>query len=75
MEWFVKMGWVYVPISIIGWLITAFTFLICGWVFYVIDRHSHSASDTLWNFLPYVVSFFTIRNWIASNTSVDNKKM
>lgn len=66
---FKKIGWVYVPMNAIGWLITALTFLLCGWVFFVIDRHSHSVSDTLWNFLPYAVSFFTIRHWVASNTS------
>ncbi len=69
LKWFKKIGWIHTPVSFAGWLITVFTFLICAWVLYVIDRHSHSVSDTLWNFLPYLVSFFTIRYWIASNTA------
>lgn len=38
-----------------------------------VDRHSHSASDTLYGIFPYFVSVFTILFWIASNTSVYNK--
>ncbi|CAN5461099.1 hypothetical protein BH10BAC1_BH10BAC1_09570 [soil metagenome] len=74
MEWFAKIGWVYMPINIMGWLITAFTFLICSWVFYLIDIHSHSVSDIFSNVFPYAVSFFTVRHWIASNTCADTKK-
>jgi len=38
-------------------------------VFVAVDRHSHSASDTLYGIFPYVVPCLIVLYWIASKTS------
>jgi hypothetical protein len=42
--------------------------LLCINVFVVIDRHSHSVSDTLYGVFPYFASSFLLLNWLASRT-------
>ena len=51
--WFRPWGWVHRPVSWQG----------------VVDRHSHSASDTLYGIFPYVVPCLMLLNWVASKTS------
>jgi hypothetical protein len=67
--WFKPIGWIYYPVSIIGWVITIITFLLCVKFFIAEDRISHSASDTLINFFSYGALFLIIAGWIASKTS------
>ena len=67
--WFKKVGWIYIPTSVIGTIITLFVFIFCVTVFTAVDRNSHSVSDTLYGIFPYFVSAFTILFWIAGNTS------
>ncbi len=69
LNWFKKLGVVFVPISLIGVILYLVTFGFCTTVFLAIDRHSHSNSDTLYGIFPYFVSAFTILYWIAANTS------
>lgn len=69
MIWFKKYGWIYRPVSLIGWIITLGTIVICIQVFLAVDAHSHSVSDTFYGVLPYIVSYLIIAGWIASNTS------
>ena len=73
-HWFRKVGWVYVPISGRGAIMTLCTVFFCITVFIAVDRHSHSASDTLYGISPYFVPAFTILFWIASNTSFPEKE-
>ncbi len=71
--WFKKIGWIYVPITVIGILISLCVVFFCVTVFIAVDRHSHSVSDTLYGIFPFFVSAFTILFWIASNTSERKK--
>jgi hypothetical protein len=57
--WFRYWGWVYRPV----------TLLFCGQVFVAIDRHSHSASDTLYGIFPYFICAFVVLGWVAAHTS------
>jgi hypothetical protein len=66
--WFQKFGWVYRPASLAGWVVLFVTLGLCVWVFVVVDRRSHSASDTLIGVFPYTSLFLIIAGWIASNT-------
>jgi putative effector of murein hydrolase LrgA (UPF0299 family) len=66
---FKKYSWFYIPSSVAGFLIAFITITLNIWFFLAIDRSSHSVSDTLINFFPYCVSFWTVYGWIASNTS------
>jgi hypothetical protein len=67
--WFRRWGWIHVPVSVAG--IVAGLLLVAFWVqvFVAIDRHSHSASDTLYGIFPYVVPGFLLYEWLASRTS------
>ncbi|HEY2585340.1 MAG TPA: hypothetical protein VGI81_06205 [Tepidisphaeraceae bacterium] len=68
LRWFRRFGWVYRPVSAIGWGITIITAALIVNVFLAVDRHSHSASDTLWGVFPYAVCFLVLANWVASHT-------
>jgi len=70
-RWFRRFGWLYRPISPMGWLITLLAFTLTVNVFLAIDRHSHSASDTLYGVFPYAALFAIITIWIASHTSAE----
>ncbi len=67
--WFKPWGWVFLPVTWQGWGGLILTLLFCAQVFVAVDRHSHSASDTLYGIFPYVVPAFGILGWVASHTS------
>jgi hypothetical protein len=69
---FKKWGWIYLPIAWPAWAAAAFTLLFSVQVFVAVDRHSHSASDTLYGIFPYVVPAFGILGWVASRTTKKN---
>lgn len=71
MRLFKKRGWIYVPVHILGWMVTIVISLIAMFFFLAIDKHSHSASDTLIGFLPYGTSLAAIYFFIAINTSTN----
>jgi hypothetical protein len=68
-SWFRSWGWIYRPVSWQGWALLVVTIAFCAQVFVATDRHSHSASDTLYEVFPYFVPAFGILGWIASHTS------
>jgi peptidoglycan/LPS O-acetylase OafA/YrhL len=67
--WFRQWGWIYLPTSWPGAIVTVV--LLAFWVnvFLAVDRHSHSASDTLYGIFPYVVCSLAIAMWVAHKTS------
>lgn len=46
-HWFTPWGWIYRPIAWPGVALVAIALAFCVQVFIAVDRHSHSASDTL----------------------------
>ncbi|HKS95142.1 MAG TPA: hypothetical protein VJV74_03300 [Terriglobia bacterium] len=68
-NWFREWGWIYFPTSWQGWTGLVLTMAFCVQVFLAVDRHSHSASDTLYGIFPYVVPAFGVLGWVASRTS------
>ena len=68
-RWFVSWGWIYRPVSWAGLAATVLASAFCVQVFLAVDRHSHSASDTLYGIFPYVVPCLMILNWVASKTA------
>ena len=75
MKLFKKAGWIYFPTSITGAIISLGAIGSNIWFFLVIDRNSHSASDTLISLLPYMVSIWVIYGFIASNCSDNAQKI
>jgi len=69
MKLFTRVGWFYVPSSILGLVVWALAVLFCVTVFVAIDRHSHSASDTLYGVFPYAVCSFLLVDWVGRRSS------
>ena len=69
LNWYRPWGWLYRPVSFVGWLVLVATLAFCINVFLAIDQHSHSASDTLYGVFPYFACSFMLLNWLASKTS------
>lgn len=66
--WFRAWGLIYLPVSWQGVVVTAL--LLAFWVntFLAVDRHSHSASDTLYGIFPFYVCSLVVAGWIAYKT-------
>lgn len=69
LTWFKRLGWLYYPSSWQGVVLSFLAMAFCGQVFLAIDRHSHSASDTLYGVFPYFACCFLLLNWVAQNCS------
>lgn len=67
--WFKRLGWFYYPTSWQGILLSLAALAFCVQVFLAVDRHSHSASDTLYRIFPYFACCFLLLNWVAQNRS------
>lgn len=68
-RWFKRAGWVYVPVGASGVAAYLLAAAFCVNVFWAVDRHSHSASDTLYGVFPYFVCAFLLLDWLGRNTS------
>jgi hypothetical protein len=68
-QWFKRLGWFYLPVSLPGAIITLAALAFCVQVFVAVDRHSHSVSDTLYGVFPFFASFFLLFDWVAGRTS------
>lgn len=70
---FKKLGWIYAPVSIAGWLITVIYLAVCVYTLVSIDMKYNSLKDSLIRFFPYLISFTVVFFWIAGNTSGKNQ--
>lgn len=68
MQWFRPMGLLFRPASIAGWLLILIALAFCVQVFITVDRHSHSASDTLYGIFPFWAPTFLALAWVADRT-------
>ncbi|HEY5490326.1 MAG TPA: hypothetical protein VIK25_03945 [Gemmatimonadaceae bacterium] len=69
MPWFRRIGWFHVPVSIPGAVVTMGALAFCVQVFWAVDRHSHSVSDTLYGVYPFILPTLLLLDWVASRTS------
>lgn len=67
--WFKKAGWVYYPVHVAGYFITAAAIIFMVPVILAADRNSHSVSDELYEIFVYATCTFFGWNWVAENTS------
>lgn len=68
MRWFKPFGIAFVPVSPVGWLLTAATTAFCANTFMIIDGHSNSVTDTLYGIFPFWVPALLALSWIADRT-------
>ena len=64
-QWFKRFGWFYLPVSVPGAFLCLLAALFCLTVFLAVDRHSHSASDTLYGVFPFFVCTFLLLDWVG----------
>ena len=69
LPWFKRVGIFFIPISFIGWLFLIASIALAVYFFKEIDSRSHSASDTLINFLFYLIIIGAVYSLIAFFTS------
>ena len=74
MRWFKPFGFVFLPVSISGWIISALAAAFCLNIFQFVDGRSHSVSDMLYGVFPYWVPTFLLWVWIAGRTSSDSPR-
>ena len=68
-KWFRRTRWFYLPVSVPGIVATLLALAFCVQVFLAVDRHSHSASDTLYGVFPFFACAFLLLDWLARRTS------
>ena len=73
-RWFVRKGIFFLPASLIGALIFILALAYCIYAFIDIDSRSHSASDTLINFVFVTLIVAVVYSIIAYFTSKENIK-
>jgi membrane protein DedA with SNARE-associated domain len=73
LNWFKRNGIVFLPISIIGWIILLIGFIYSIYTFIDIDSRSHSVSDTLINFVFKLLIIIAVYSLIAYLTSRSSK--
>ena len=66
---FTRVGWFNLPCSVAGFALYLLGAMSCATVFVAVDRHSHSASDTLYGIYPFFVTTFLLLDWIARRMS------
>jgi drug/metabolite transporter (DMT)-like permease len=67
--WFRRFGWFHIPVSVPGSVLCLLAAVFCAQVFVVVDRHSHSVSDTLYGVFPFFASAFLLLDWVAGRTT------
>jgi hypothetical protein len=73
LKWFRRNGIVYVPVSLIGWIILLIGVAYAVYSFIDIDSRSHSVSDTLMNFVFNLLIIYAVYTLIAVLTSRTSK--
>jgi hypothetical protein len=66
---FRKSGWVYIPVSVAGWIVTIVYAAVSVFTLISIDKSYNSMPNSLIRFFPYFISFSVVYFWIASNSS------
>ena len=69
LPWFRRFGILFIPTSIIGWLVLLSGLAYAVYVFIDIDSRSHSVSDTLINFVFNLLIIGAVYSLIAYLTS------
>ena len=72
--YFKRIGIIYIPQKLIGWLIMLIGIIYAAYRFIEIDSRSHSVSDTLRPFLINLFLIFIVYNLIAFLVSLVSKK-
>ena len=67
--WFKKAGWLYIPVHVMGLLVTLGAIIFLVPVYIAIVRQGHSGSDDLYQMFVYTTCTAFWWKWIAEKTS------
>ena len=67
--WFKKTGWFYLPVHLMGLLVTLGAIIFLAPVYMAIVRNGHSVSDDLYQMLVYTTCTAFWWKWVADKTS------
>jgi len=67
--WFEAWGWIYRPVTWQGFGVSLLALAFCVQVFVVVDRNSHSVSDTLYGIYPFILPTLMLLYWVATKSS------
>ena len=68
-KWFKRTGWFYIPVSIMGFVVTFLAIAFIVPVIMASNRTSHSISDELYQIFVYVTCTAFWWKWVAEKTS------
>ena len=72
--WFKKSGWMYIPVHVMGLVVTLAGILFLVPVFNAVTRNGHSVSDDLYHLFVYTTCTAFWWKWIAEKTSKPNER-
>ena len=70
--WFKKFGWMYLPISAMGVLVTLLAIIFLIPVYMATIRNGHSVSDDLYQLFVFTTCTAFWWKWVAEKTSEAN---
>jgi hypothetical protein len=76
LNWFRRVGIIYVPISLIGWIILLIALAYAVYIFLDIDSRLHSVNDTTINFiLNFLIigAVYTLVAFVSGNGQADKE--
>ena len=73
--WFKQLGGVYMPVHLMGILVTLIAIIFLVPVYMAIARNGHSVSDDLYEMFVYTTCTAFWWKWIADKTSDKEKQM
>jgi len=68
--WFKKTGWVYSPVHVMGFIITAAAVVFMISIVIALDRSAHSVTDELYDLFVYGTCTAFWWKWVAEKTSI-----
>ena len=74
-SWFRKFGWIYIPISWQGIIVSIILLAFCVHIFIFVDSKSHSVSETFYGVFPFIIPAFFSFYGLGLKTLQKNSKM
>ncbi len=67
--WFKRTGWLYIPVHLLGYIVTLLAIIFMVPVVMAVDRNAHSVTDELYAIFIYVTCTAFWWKWVAEKTS------
>ena len=68
--WFRKMGWIYIPVHPMGFLVTIAAIVFMIPIVIATDRSAHSVTDELYQLFVFGTCTAFWWKWVAEKTSI-----